>query len=353
MQRMTICAIIFIYSVLLSLTASAVDESIPCGQEPTDESINYGDTINCSIETGGDSDLFRLQGQAGEIVRLHIADDNNFGSAIVEVFDPIGDSIASTSSEITIALSLTGTYVLNVSEVGGDATLNYNIAIERVAPTPSPGATHICYACTESNSTNPGGDMDLYWFDGVASDVITIQVSDDNSFGSAVVAIFDTTGMLLGYGAPTVQLELAVTGKHSIVVYENGRNATLNYDLTLQCLVGDCSPPPSSLVISPASGSFASSQTFDFAFILEGRPDLSVVGGSATFDGNDVSANLGSCLISGTLLGGGGGQTFRCPGLDGSALAPGLHTFVVTLDLSDGSSVSDSVIWNFKENSEP
>lgn len=114
-----------------------------------------------------------------------------------------------------------------------------------------------------------------------------------------------------------------------------------------------CPPLPpclSLLIISPPSGDYVTTQHFDLTLIVE-APGLSVVGGSATLDGFDVTSDLASCNISGTLVS--GGQTLRCPGLTGGSFGTGTHTLSVTLDLSDGSSVSDSVNWEVKENIEP
>ena len=55
--------------------------------------------------------------------------------------------------------------------------------------------------------------------------------------------------------------------------------------------------------------------------------------------------------MPGTLIS--GGQTFRCPNITGEFLGEDTHTLNVTLDLSDGSSVSDSVTWEVVGNTEP
>ena len=107
---------------------------------------------------------------------------------------------------------------------------------------------------------------------------------------------------------------------------------------------------PSLLTISPPSGVYVTTQNFDLTLIVE-TEGVSVVGGSATFDGSDVTSYLAGCLIPGTLVS--GGQTFRCPNLTGGLFGTGTHTLDVTLDLSDGSSVSDTVTWEVKENTEP
>lgn len=75
------------------------------------------------------------------------------------------------------------------------------------------------------------------------------------------------------------------------------------------------------------------------------------IGGAAFFDGADIGAALLPCLVFGTRLV--GGQTVRCPGLTGGLLGPGFHTMAVTLVLSDGSTVGDTVTWQVQPNTEP
>ena len=105
-----------------------------------------------------------------------------------------------------------------------------------------------------------------------------------------------------------------------------------------------------SLTISPPSGDYASSQSFDATFFVS-TLNASVVGGSASIDGSDITTLLADCLIPGTLVS--GGQTFRCPGITGQLLGEGSHTLNLTLDLSDGSSLSETVIWKILANQEP
>ena len=109
-------------------------------------------------------------------------------------------------------------------------------------------------------------------------------------------------------------------------------------------------PEPEILSISPPSGIYVSTQGFDLMLIIEAS-GLSVIGGHAIFDGADVTVALGRCVIPGTLIL--GGQTFRCPGLRGDIFRTGIHTLDVTLNLSNGSSVSDSVTWEVLDNTEP
>jgi len=105
----------------------------------------------------------------------------------------------------------------------------------------------------------------------------------------------------------------------------------------------------SSLTIFPPSSELAKTSGFDLTLILKSH-NLHAVGMTALLDGNDVSIPLSSCVRQGTFL---GGETFRCPSLKaGTHLGTGSHTLNVTLDLDDGSSVNDQVVWHVIENTE-
>jgi hypothetical protein len=104
------------------------------------------------------------------------------------------------------------------------------------------------------------------------------------------------------------------------------------------------------LIISPPSGDYVTTQHFDLTLISD-APGLFVRGGTATFNDYDVTDFIKDCIIPGTLVD--GGQTFRCPGLVAGSLGAGAHRLEVILDLSDGSEISDTVIWKVKGSTEP
>ena len=154
----------------------------------------------------------------------------------------------------------------------------------------------------------------------------------------------------------TIEVREGVTVLESWSIFDdkftNGLFGFYNY--SQGTVVYQCSAQQiiNSLAISPPSGSYVTTQQFDLTLIVRVESEgTTVAGGSATFDGADVTANLASCLIPGTLVS--GGWTFRCPGISVDSLGTGTHNLDVTLDLSDGSSVSDNVTWVVKENTDP
>ena len=112
---------------------------------------------------------------------------------------------------------------------------------------------------------------------------------------------------------------------------------------------GPCAVP-ASFSISPATGNYVSTQAFDLTLIARSSSGQTVTGLNATFNGVNVSSLLLSCVQAGTLLA--GGQTFRCPNVTGAFLGEGVNSLNVTIDLSDGSQISESVVWTVEGNIE-
>jgi hypothetical protein len=109
------------------------------------------------------------------------------------------------------------------------------------------------------------------------------------------------------------------------------------------------------VVISPATGSYATTQGFDLELFVD-APGRTITGGSITFDGVDVTGPLGGCLVPGTQVTS-GGLALRCPGLSGAILGAGTHTLAATLTFSgggtSGSSATSSVTYTIIATTEP
>jgi len=109
-------------------------------------------------------------------------------------------------------------------------------------------------------------------------------------------------------------------------------------------------PGGNTLAVSPASGSYVSTQTMDVTLIIK-SPLATMTGATATLDGGDVSTPFLNCAVAGTLIP--GGETHRCGHVRGRFLGAGTHTFSATVTLSDGSVLTDTVTWDVLENTEP
>ncbi len=104
------------------------------------------------------------------------------------------------------------------------------------------------------------------------------------------------------------------------------------------------------LTLSPGTGRYVSTQSFDFTIIFE-DPDATVIGGSAVLDGQNITGSLVNCLVAGTLIK--GGQSFRCPSITGGSLGAGSHVLEININMSSGESSTETVTWEVLGNTEP
>jgi hypothetical protein len=104
-----------------------------------------------------------------------------------------------------------------------------------------------------------------------------------------------------------------------------------------------------SLTLSPPSGFYLGTQRFDISLII-GAGGLAITSGSATFDGVDRTAELNACIGPGSPVA--GAVTVICRGVIGASLGVGSHTLTVTVNLSNGASISRSVTWELVANAE-
>jgi len=104
-------------TLILSESVNAQQQKIAqCDPEPTNMTINYGDRFTCNLEVDGDSDIFRIQGTAGDRIILSVSTDTS--PKLAEVIAPNGETIAEKSSSgiiFNLSLEKTGVYTLVVS----------------------------------------------------------------------------------------------------------------------------------------------------------------------------------------------------------------------------------------------
>ncbi|NER32563.1 MAG: hypothetical protein F6J93_00520 [Oscillatoria sp. SIO1A7] len=102
-------------ALFLPEVARAEDEVKKCEPEPTDMTITYGDRITCGLHGGGDSDIFRLEGTAGDRIIFGLSASI---SKQVEVIDPSGNTLDKRGGKgvrYELTLKETGTYTFIVT----------------------------------------------------------------------------------------------------------------------------------------------------------------------------------------------------------------------------------------------
>jgi len=238
-------AVIALLVACSSLAQGAQDLAIPCEDEPTDMPIEFGDIIECCISPVADTDIFRFTGTAGERIMITIVDRTSFGAfPVAVVYDPqpvpidtLGSNDAGT--RVTLDLQATGTYTILIRESGNNDTACYNLALQRLIPTPS-SAEILFNDWVHQSLIDVAGDSDIILFEGEAGSRIMLTLLDRTSFGAYPLAeIFNPSGAavdVLGINdsAERVFLDLSETGTYTILLRENGDNETASYSLAMQ-----------------------------------------------------------------------------------------------------------------------
>jgi hypothetical protein len=230
-------------------TPAAAQEGQGCAAEPTDELIEYGDVRSCWISPVGDVDVYRFIGQAGDSVLVQLSEVSGIdASPALELVRPDGSSFSAKSHHVTVRIDAIldepGVWTILVDEAGGDEDYAYTLVLESVIPV-SPTASPLCSGCTEPGGLNPKGDLDLFVFEGSEGAKVELSLSETSGIGSyPSLELYRPDGTrhsaLDHHATVVLTVTLDQTGTWTAVVGERDQDDTMTYNLSRQCLVGDC-----------------------------------------------------------------------------------------------------------------
>jgi hypothetical protein len=129
--------IILMFAMICSQSAHAANESIPCGAEPTNMAIDYGDVIGCTIDPIGDTDIYHINGTTDELVTILVTRaGNDFVHPCIELTAPDNTTTVEcnpTDNRIDTVLDQTGTFSLLVSDWNNDGIGDYTISLQCIS----------------------------------------------------------------------------------------------------------------------------------------------------------------------------------------------------------------------------
>ena len=268
------------FSVLLLLfwlcpsptLAQQIENDLECIEGAGAIPINYGDnTSGCAVDTPTDRDLFILSnGAAGTSIRFNVLGATPGLDPRIEVLDPTGAVVTDTSCSSTssisgcsfsadLDLSVTGEYVIAISDVGTNETGDYQMTLNCIVGScpGAPALVSIAYDVAVLDTLTPAVDMDFFTFQGAADTSIRFNVLGatpgldprieirDPAGAVAIDMACSSTSSISGCSF-SADVDLLLTGTYQVAVSDLGTNEPGDYEIRLNCVFGS-----SCLVVAP------------------------------------------------------------------------------------------------------
>ncbi|MEL6498028.1 MAG: hypothetical protein AAGJ54_08980 [Planctomycetota bacterium] len=222
------------------LTAIVPDSTVDIGNE----SLPSGTTLTRVVGLG-DIDTFTINAQAGDDVRLAIAEaggSSNFSPA-VNIYAPNGDRVTGTwdtfGFDLTAAnVPVTGTYTIVVQDNSGSQSGDYTLTA--LVPDGVVDVNDVALPSGTTITRDVGlGDIDTFTIDADAGDDIRLAIAEagGSSNFSPAVNIYApngdrVTGTWDTFGFDLTAASVPVTGTYTIVVQDNSGSQSGDYTLT-------------------------------------------------------------------------------------------------------------------------
>jgi hypothetical protein len=223
--------------------------------------LGYADYTTCRFDTVTDLDTFRFEGAADTDVRISAVGISGFVGPTLDIRDPSGDPLHSgfcTPPDCRFTLTEPGIYTVLATESGTNNTGNYEVTLNCLfgACPGAPATPELGYDATEPEVFEIRTDMDFFTFEGLVGTEVRIAGVGLSGFVSPSFEIRDPNGNVLhdgscaGVGCTTEDFNLQSSatlpesGTYILLITEGGSNNTGSYEVTLNCLFGDCPGAP-------------------------------------------------------------------------------------------------------------
>jgi pre-peptidase/PEP-CTERM motif-containing protein len=240
---------------------------------PNPIAIQYGDhTLNAGLGSAIDLDRFTFAGIAGDRLRITVASSTPGFDPLIELRGPPGgavlqssfcdgfsSSLCSTGFDLPLANS--GSYVINISDVGLNETgTAYSLHLDKRSHYAGIG-----YGPPEIRQlVGHKTDVDFFAFDANAGTSARINVESQtggldphlevwNPAGASVSDVF-CDGFSSSICSTSADITFSATGTYIVGISDVGANETGGYLLQVNCLFGTCPtsiPSPRYIVPEP------------------------------------------------------------------------------------------------------
>src|ERR1039457_6833518 len=228
-----------------------------CPPEPaTQVPIISGETYygtNCVISKTGDVDSFQFNASAGSTwsIVAGLGPPPEGANVCLALYAPgtpqnrvfFGCSNGFSVSA-TLKLAIAGLYTIDITE-STDAVISYGLSLERLNPQPS-DAVPLVLGQNYAGEVTPPTAQDAFTFCGSTAGTYQIAASIvPGSSSNVCFAVYENgtsavSGMCSNGGSVLANLTPTQDGTFVVVVYAAVDYSTVNYNLEVSCLVGNC-----------------------------------------------------------------------------------------------------------------
>ena len=234
--------------------------------------LSYDAPVSDSITLAVDGDFFVFNGAVGTTIRLNVLSVNTNMDPVIEVRDQNGSIVLNGMADgagcnnvgctfsVEIQPVFTGWYSLIIYDATTNEAGNYQLSLWCVTGPcdsdgdgdPDPNPPVLSYIIPVTDSITPAVDGDFFAFNGVVGTTIRFNGLSANTNMDPVIEVRDPNGSIVLNGvadgascndvgcAFSVELQPALTGDYSLIVYDTATNESGNYQLSLWCIQGDC-----------------------------------------------------------------------------------------------------------------
>ena len=274
--RISACLLSLSLGLPGAATASIIESAIDTSGLTGFIDLAYGDhTINSRVAVGVEVDNYRFEGNSGDRIRLIVSSSTVGFDPQITLRDASGAVLQTAScngnpfhcaTNLDQTLPGSGTYFLNLSDVGSNESGNYTLSLYQYPP--ANNWDGIAYDAPLSEQLGHLGDMDFLAFNGSAGTGVKISLASNTVGIDPLLEVWDPLGNLIESmscnGNPFTctlapELNLSETGLYRIGLSDVGWNETGSYSIGVSCLFGDCpSAAPSPVPVPTAIWLFGS-----------------------------------------------------------------------------------------------
>jgi hypothetical protein len=226
--------------------------------------LAFGETLQASIASLGEFDTYTFDAIEGDVIVVRMSTTSIYLDPSISIYDPEGTWLGywtkvgpGTLEFLINPVPKTGRYTFIPRDDSVNETGPYTITVLR---TNNPGfSMRISLGETLSASLTYSGEVDVYSFDALAGDKVSIRLSTTNIYLDPFVHLLTPDGYTfwnwyLNSGPGTIEIEpdpLPVTGTYHILVLDSGDGIdTGPYTVSLNLISG----ATGSLTVNPTKG---------------------------------------------------------------------------------------------------